>query len=89
MLLYSCFDSKYLMRQKIKIVNKLLLKANEEDIRNKLYQLYIAHNVYMDKDNYISFEQFYNNQTNPVKKGNKEEVNNKVDTILKAMCDKK
>lgn len=66
----------------------LIIKAFKNDAKDKLYQLYVIHSAFMDKDNYISFEQYYNNATRQVKKESKEEIHNKVENILGAVCKK-
>jgi hypothetical protein len=66
----------------------IIIKAFKNDTKDKLYQMYVVHSAFMEKDNYISFDQYYNNCTKQVKKENKEEVYNKVNNILEAVCKK-
>lgn len=66
----------------------LIITAFKNDTKEKLYQMYVVQSAFMSKDNYISFEQFYNNSTRQVKIENKEEVYNKVNNILEAVCKK-
>jgi hypothetical protein len=77
---------EYIMNMEIEDGLNLITKAYKNDTKDKLYQMYVIHSAFMDKDNYISFEQYYNNATRQVKIENKDEVYNKVDNILKAVC---
>lgn len=66
----------------------LIEKAIKNDTKDKLYQMYVVQSAFMDKDNFVSFEQYYNNCTRQIKKENKEQVYNKVNNILEAVCKK-
>lgn len=76
------------MKMEIEDGLSIIVKAFKNDLKDKLYQMYVIHSAFMDKDNYISFEQYYNNSTRQIKRGNKEEIYNKVDNILETVCKK-
>lgn len=67
---------------------QLIQKAIEGDNKDKLYMQYVQMVCWMDKDNYISFEEFYRNSTRQVisKKVTKEEAYKNANNILEKFC---
>lgn len=63
----------------------IIVKAFKNESKDKFYKLYLTQYPNMDKDNYISFEDFYKQSTtkriNTNK--NKEEIYKNVENILK------
>lgn len=66
----------------------LISKALDGDNRDKLYMQYVQLMPWMDKDNYISFDEFYRNNTRQMttKKVTKEEAYKNANKILKTIC---
>lgn len=62
----------------------IIQKAIEGDNKDKLYMQYCNLVVWMDKDNYISFEEFYKNSTRQAtaRKVTKEEAYENANKIL-------
>lgn len=79
---------EYIMKMEVEDGLNIIIRAFKNDTKDKLYKMYVIHSAFMDKSNYISFEQYYNNCVRPAKKENKEEVYNKVNNILKTVCKK-
>ncbi|WP_050607266.1 hypothetical protein [Clostridium niameyense] len=65
----------------------LITKAIEGDNKDKLYMQYVQMVCWMYKDNYISFEEFYNNSVRKMttKKVTKEEAYKNAENILKTI----
>ncbi|MCW6085582.1 MULTISPECIES: hypothetical protein [Clostridium] len=66
----------------------LISKALDGDNRDKLYMQYVQLMPWMDKDNYISFDEFYRNSTRQMttKKVTKEEAYKNANNILEKIC---
>lgn len=65
---------------------QILIKAIENDKKDKLYQQYCHMVVFMNKDNYVSFDDFYKQSTKRVKKVTKQEAYSNAENILKMVC---
>lgn len=62
----------------------MIVKALKNETRDKLYELYLTKYPHMDKNNYISFDDFYKKCTVKVSTNkNKEDILNDVKNILK------
>lgn len=78
----------YVMEMDVADGLSLILKAIEGDNKDKLYLQYVQMVCWMDKDNYISFEEFYKNNTKQMtaKKVTKEEAYKNANNILEKIC---
>lgn len=76
---------EYIMNMDIEDGLNIIIKAFKNDTKDKLYELYLTKYPNMDRDNYISFEEFYKKctvtQVNTNK--SKEEIYDNVKNILK------
>ncbi len=63
----------------------LIIKAFKNDSRDKLYKLYLSKYPYMDKNNYINFDDFFKKctATRVVTSKSKEEIYKNVENILR------
>lgn len=53
------------MRLPVKRAVKLINKAQEEERKARLFQMWLMRFTLMDKESFISFEEFYENATVP------------------------
>lgn len=68
---------------------ELIKTAFKNDTKDKLYEMYVVKSLFMDKENYISFDDYFKQCTRVTKIENKEDIHNKVNNILKAMHENK
>lgn len=61
---------------------KLMAKAIENDKKDKLYQQYCHLVVFMDRDSFVTFNEFYKQCTKKVKKVTKKEAYSNAENIL-------
>lgn len=54
-----------MFRLPVKRAVKLINKAKEEETKARLFQMWLMRFTLMDKENFISFEEFYENATVP------------------------
>lgn len=75
----------YVMNMDIEDGLNLIIKAFKNDTKDKLYKLYLVQYPYMDKKNYISFDDFFKKctTTRVVTNKSKEEIYKNVENILK------
>ncbi|MBU5485960.1 hypothetical protein KQI86_16690 [Clostridium sp. MSJ-11] len=77
---------EYILNMDIEEGIELIKTAFKNDTKDKLYQMYIVKSIFMSKDNYISFDDYFKQCTAVIKIESKEEVYNKVNSILKQVC---
>lgn len=63
MLLHSKYSLDFVMKNKISIVNRLLIKAIEEENKEKVWDIWVTLYKEMDKKNFVTFEDFYTKMT--------------------------
>lgn len=59
----------------------IILTAMKGDLRDKCFQMFVIERIFLDEP--MSFEEYFKNTLNTSEKISKEEINKKVDSILK------
>lgn len=75
MLLHRYGNIEYVLRLPVRSAIQLIKKAMEEEERAVLFQMWLMRFTLMDKDSYVSFEEFYENaRPKDIDKRPKEEI---------------
>ena len=70
------------MKLPIKNITRLILKANDKQIENSAWELYLTVYPYMNKETFIPFEDFYNPGQIKTEDKTEEEILSEVKEIL-------
>lgn len=82
MLLHSYYDFNYILKQPIKIITKLLIKAKNKENENFAKSMYIALYPKMNEETFISFDEFYNKGNTTTSVQTEEEILTDVKDII-------
>lgn len=81
-MLHSFYSFDYVIRLPISKITRLLEKAAEKKQLEKAWELYVVRYQWMNKENYITFEEFYNPEKQVTENKSEAEILAEVKEIL-------